>query len=79
VGVYVEGDARQDVALTVEGVDVLEREHAVTVMNEGTVLVDGTVEDARTSPKVQEVYIGSATISWACTSKVTPDRMWLLP
>jgi ABC-type branched-subunit amino acid transport system ATPase component/ABC-type branched-subunit amino acid transport system permease subunit len=32
---------------------------AVTVMNEGRVLVDGTVEDARSSPKVQEVYIGS--------------------
>ena len=31
----------------------------VTVMNEGTVLVDGTVEDARSSPRVQEVYIGS--------------------
>ena len=32
---------------------------AVTVMNEGKVLVDGTVEDARSSPRVQEVYIGS--------------------
>ena len=32
---------------------------AVTVMNEGQVLVDGTVEDARSSPRVQEVYIGS--------------------
>ena len=32
---------------------------AVTVMNEGRVLVDGSVEDARSSPKVQEVYIGS--------------------
>lgn len=31
----------------------------VTVMNEGSVLVDGSVEDARSSPKVQEVYIGS--------------------
>ena len=31
----------------------------VTVMNDGAVLVDGTVEDARSSPKVQEVYIGS--------------------
>ena len=30
-------------------------------MNEGRVLVDGTVEDARSSPKVQEVYIGSGT------------------
>jgi branched-chain amino acid transport system ATP-binding protein len=31
----------------------------VTVMNEGSVLIDGTVEDARSSPRVQEVYIGS--------------------
>ena len=34
---------------------------AVTVMNEGEVLVDGTVEDARGSRRVQEVYIGSGT------------------
>ncbi len=32
---------------------------AVTVMNDGEVLVDGTVEDARGSPEVQAVYIGS--------------------
>jgi len=31
----------------------------VTVMNDGTVLVDGTVEDARGSKQVQDVYIGS--------------------
>ncbi|CAH1666720.1 ATP-binding cassette domain-containing protein [Hyphomicrobiales bacterium] len=31
----------------------------VTVMNEGSVLVDGTVEDARSSAQVQEIYIGS--------------------
>jgi ABC-type branched-subunit amino acid transport system ATPase component len=34
---------------------------AVTVMNDGEVLVDGTVADARKSPKVQEIYIGSGT------------------
>lgn len=34
---------------------------AVTVMNEGQVLVDGTVDDARNSQRVQEVYIGSGT------------------
>jgi branched-chain amino acid transport system ATP-binding protein/branched-chain amino acid transport system permease protein len=34
---------------------------AVTVMNNGEVLVDGTVADARESPKVQEVYIGSGS------------------
>src|SRR5215203_5856058 len=38
---------------------------AVTVMNEGKVLIDGTVEDARLSPKVQEVYIGSGTVAVA--------------
>ena len=31
----------------------------VTVMNDGEVLVDGTVETARTSERVQEVYLGS--------------------
>src|SRR5260370_38353108 len=31
----------------------------VTVMNEGSVLVDGGVEDARSSRRVQQVYIGS--------------------
>jgi branched-chain amino acid transport system ATP-binding protein/branched-chain amino acid transport system permease protein len=34
---------------------------AVTVMNNGEVLVDGTVADARESPKVQEVYIGAGS------------------
>jgi ABC-type branched-subunit amino acid transport system ATPase component len=31
---------------------------AVTVMHEGKVLIDGTVEDARNSPEVQTIYIG---------------------
>jgi ABC-type branched-subunit amino acid transport system ATPase component len=38
---------------------------AVTVMNAGQVLVDGTVEDARSSHKVQEIYIGSGAASVA--------------
>ena len=38
---------------------------AVTVMNEGQVLVDGTVEDARSSPSVQEIYIGSGAATLA--------------
>jgi ABC-type branched-subunit amino acid transport system ATPase component/ABC-type branched-subunit amino acid transport system permease subunit len=38
---------------------VFELADAVTVMNEGVILVDGTVEDARSSKQVQEVYIGS--------------------
>jgi branched-chain amino acid transport system ATP-binding protein len=38
---------------------------AVTVMNEGQVLVDGTVDDARSSPRVQEIYIGSGATTIA--------------
>jgi branched-chain amino acid transport system ATP-binding protein len=38
---------------------------AVTVMNEGKVLVDGSVEDARSNPRVQEVYIGSGAVTLA--------------
>ncbi len=34
---------------------------AVTVMNDGEVLVDGTVDDARDSPRVQAVYIGAGS------------------
>ena len=37
----------------------------VTVMNEGHVLVDGTVEEARSDAKVREVYIGSGTAALA--------------
>jgi ABC-type branched-subunit amino acid transport system ATPase component/ABC-type branched-subunit amino acid transport system permease subunit len=33
----------------------------VTVMNEGAVLVHGSVDDARNHPKVREIYIGSGT------------------
>src|SRR4029079_3383337 len=36
---------------------VFELADAVTVMNDGQVLVDGTVEDARSSPGGQDVYI----------------------
>ena len=43
----------------------------VTVMNEGRVLLDGTVEDARTSPKVQEVYIGSGATAVAARPRET--------
>ncbi|HEX6980203.1 MAG TPA: branched-chain amino acid ABC transporter ATP-binding protein/permease [Alphaproteobacteria bacterium] len=44
---------------------------AVTVMNEGRVLVDGTVEDARSSPKVQEVYIGSGAATVAAKPRAS--------
>ena len=43
----------------------------VTVMNEGSVLVDGTVEDARSSPRVQEVYIGSGAHAVAAKPRIS--------
>jgi ABC-type branched-subunit amino acid transport system ATPase component/branched-subunit amino acid ABC-type transport system permease component len=43
----------------------------VTVMNEGRVLLDGAVEDARASTKVQEVYIGSGASKLAAQPRET--------
>jgi branched-chain amino acid transport system ATP-binding protein len=43
----------------------------VTVMNEGKVLVDGTVEDARNDAKVREVYIGSGVAALAARPRVS--------
>jgi branched-chain amino acid transport system ATP-binding protein len=43
----------------------------VTVMNDGEVLVDGSVEEARTNKRVQEVYIGSGSAEIA--SKPRPS------
>jgi branched-chain amino acid transport system ATP-binding protein len=40
---------------------VFELADHITVMNEGEVLLDGTVDAARNDPRVQEVYIGSGT------------------
>lgn len=50
----------------------------VTVMNEGRVLLDGSVEDARSSPKVQEVYIGSGTAAIAAQERETAATPSLL-
>jgi branched-chain amino acid transport system ATP-binding protein len=50
----------------------------VTVMNDGAVLVDGSVEDARSNDKVREVYIGSGSAAVAAEqrkSDVEPDRL----
>ncbi len=44
---------------------------AVTVMNDGEVLVDGTVDDARGSPKVQEVYVGSGSHALAAKPRAS--------
>jgi branched-chain amino acid transport system ATP-binding protein len=43
----------------------------VTVMNEGRVLVDGTVEDARGDAKVREVYIGSGAAALAAKPRAS--------
>jgi branched-chain amino acid transport system ATP-binding protein/branched-chain amino acid transport system permease protein len=43
----------------------------VTVMNEGKVLVDGTVEDARGNAKVGEVYIGSGAAALAAKPRAS--------
>ena len=50
---------------------VFELADRVTVMNEGRVLLDGTVDDARSSSKVQEVYIGSGAASIAAKHRET--------
>ncbi len=53
----------------------------VTVMNEGQVLVDGDVETARSSAKVQEVYIGSGSHALAekhRASAARPDALLAL-
>jgi ABC-type branched-subunit amino acid transport system ATPase component/ABC-type branched-subunit amino acid transport system permease subunit len=47
----------------------------VTVMNEGRVLLDGTVEDARGSPEVQEIYIGSGATEIAARPRQTAARV----
>src|SRR5207237_528754 len=39
----------------------------VTVMNEGQVLIHGSVEDARNDAKVREIYIGSGTAAITAT------------
>lgn len=60
---------------------VFEIADAVTVMNEGRVLVDGTVEDARSSREVQEVYIGSGAGAVAArprTSAAEPETVLAL-
>ena len=43
----------------------------VTVMNNGSVLVDGTVDDARNDDKVREVYIGSGATAIATHHRVS--------
>jgi len=63
VGQLIKGISRELPVLLVEhDIDrVFALADAVTVMNDGEVLVDGTVAEARGSPRVQEIYIGSGT------------------
>jgi ABC-type branched-subunit amino acid transport system ATPase component len=63
VGLLIKSISRDMPVLLVEhDIDrVFQIADHVTVMNEGQVLVDGDVENARSSPKVQEVYIGSGS------------------
>jgi len=63
VGQLIKGISRDLPVLLVEhDIDrVFALADAVTVMNEGEVLVEGGVAEARDSPRVQEVYIGSGT------------------
>jgi branched-chain amino acid transport system ATP-binding protein len=42
---------------------------AVTVMNDGQVLVDGSVDDARDSPQVQAIYIGAGSHALAARER----------
>jgi len=63
VGTLIKSISRDMPVLLVEhDIDrVFQLADHVTVMNEGQVLVDGDVEHARSSTKVQDVYIGSGT------------------
>jgi ABC-type branched-subunit amino acid transport system ATPase component len=63
VGSLIKGISRELPVLLVEhDIDrVFALADAVTVMNDGEVLVDGGVAEARDSPRVQEVYIGAGT------------------
>jgi len=47
---------------------------AVTVMNDGEVLVDGSVDDARNSAAVQAVYIGAGSHALAAVERISAAR-----
>ncbi|HZV20708.1 MAG TPA: branched-chain amino acid ABC transporter ATP-binding protein/permease, partial [Hyphomicrobiales bacterium] len=46
----------------------------VTVMNQGRVLLDGSVEEARTSPRVQEIYIGTGAAAVSQDQRIRLGR-----
>jgi len=47
---------------------------AVTVMNDGEVLIDGSVADARDSPRVQAIYIGAGSHALAERARPSAAR-----
>ena len=81
VGQLIKGISAQLPVLLVEhDIDrVFQLADAVTVMNDGKVLVDGTVEDARSSPEVQAVYIGAGShaLAAAVGESVATDEVLL--
>ena len=76
VGQLIKGISRDIPVLLVEhDIDrVFALADAVTVMNDGEVLVDGTVDDARDSARVQEVYIGSGAHALAGRARASAAR-----
>ncbi len=76
VGQLIKGISRELPVLLVEhDIDrVFALADHVTVMNEGRRLVDGTVDDARNSPRVQEVYVGSGSHALAARARTSAAR-----
>ncbi|WP_088285723.1 branched-chain amino acid ABC transporter ATP-binding protein/permease [Ideonella sp. A 288] len=73
VGLLIKGISTELPVLLVEhDIDrVFALADAVTVMNDGEVLVDGTVDDARDSPQVQAVYIGAGSHALAAIERAS--------
>jgi ABC-type branched-subunit amino acid transport system ATPase component len=76
VGQLIKGVSRDIPVLLVEhDIDrVFALADHVTVMNDGEVLVDGSVDDARNSPRVQEVYIGVGSHALASVARASAAR-----
>jgi ABC-type branched-subunit amino acid transport system ATPase component/ABC-type branched-subunit amino acid transport system permease subunit len=76
VGQLIKGVSRDIPVLLVEhDIDrVFALADSVTVMNDGEVLVDGSVDDARNSPRVQEVYIGAGSHALASVERASAAR-----
>ena len=76
VGQLIKGISRELPVLLVEhDIDrVFALADHVTVMNEGQCLIDGTVDDARHSPRVQEVYVGKGSHELAARPRASAAR-----